>query len=148
MVEQLSQLTDTMREINSKRRYKQYDCIVTDPKIVKRWNGICYCIGLEHEELPSSPDDELWYSEIAEEKRYYNVEDGVTYGWFLKEAEYWLSCYYEEGHCRCDERFEDEECYKTWVSETGKLKRFIAAVKKKIEEIGDEDYVVILWGEE
>jgi hypothetical protein len=124
---------------------RKYDCYVTDPKIVKRWNGIAMTIGLEHEVLPTSPDDEVYGSEISDERKYYGIAEGVTYDWFKREAEYWLSCYYEVGHCRCDERFEDEECYKTWVSETGKLKRFIAAVKKKIKEIGDEDYVVIEW---
>lgn len=53
---------------------------------------------------------------------------------------------YYTGKFKDDE--EDEDCYKTWVSETGKLKRFITAVKKKIEELGDENYVVILWRDE
>lgn len=123
----------------------KYDCIVIDLKIIRRWNGIANTIGLEHEVLPTSPDDDLRYSEISQERKYYRVEEGVTYGWLKEEAEYWLSCYHEEGNCRCDDRFEDEDCYKTWVSETGKLKRFIAAVEKKIEEVGDADYVVIEW---
>ena len=103
---------------------------VLNPKIVKRWNGIMYDIGLEHEELPTFPGEELFHSEIIREKRYYNVLDGVTYGWMKREAEYWLSCYYERGHCRCDDRFIDEYEYKIWVSETGKLKRFIKALEK------------------
>ena len=120
-----------------------YNCIVTDPKIVKRWNGIMYDIGLEHEELPTSSDDDLFYSEIARERKYYNVEDGVSYGYMKGEMEYWLSCYYEPGHCRYEDRLEDEDCYKTWVSETGKLKRFIKALGKY-----DPDEMVIIWGEE
>ena len=117
-----------------------YNCIVTDPKIVKRWNDLMWTLGLEHEELPTSADDDLIYSEAARERKYYGIEDGVTYGYFKDELEYWLSCYYEEGHCRCDDRFLSKEDYKVWVSETGKLKRFIKALEKY-----DPDEMVIIW---
>ena len=120
-----------------------YNCIVTNPKIVKRWNELMWTMGLEHEELPTSPDDDLQFSEAAIERKYYGIEDGVTYGYFINELEYWLSCYYEEGHCRCDDRFLSKEDYKIWVSETGKLKRFIKALEKY-----DPDEMVIIWGEE
>lgn len=103
---------------------------VLNPKIVKRWNDLVNCIGIEFEELPESTDAKIPWSEIVSEKKYYNIEDGVTYGWMKREAEYWLSCYYERGHCRCDDRFGDPEYYKVWVSETGKLKRFIKAIAK------------------
>lgn len=121
----------------------KYECIVTDPKVVNRWNDIMYTIGLEHEELPTSSDDDLRFSEIASERKYYGVEGGVSYGYMKKEMEYWLSCYYEPGHCRYEDRLEDEYCYKTWVSETGKLKRFIKALGKY-----DPEEMVIIWGEE
>ena len=117
-----------------------YNCIVTDPKIVKRWNDLMWTLGLEHEELPTSADDDLIYSEAARERKHYGIEDGVTYGYFKDELEYWLSCYYEEGHCRCDDRFLSKEDYKVWVSETGKLKRFIKALEKY-----DPDEMVIIW---
>ena len=120
-----------------------YNCIVTNPKIVKRWNELMWTMGLEHEELPTSPNDDLQFSEAAIERKYYGIEDGVTYGYFINELEYWLSCYYEEGHCRCDDRFLSKEDYKIWVSETGKLKRFIKALEKY-----DPDEIVIIWGEE
>lgn len=118
----------------------KYNCIVTNPKIVKRWNSLMWTLGLEHEELPTSADDDLIYSEAARERKYYGIEDGVTYGYFKDELEYWLSCYYEEGHCRCDDRFLSKEDYKVWVSETGKLKRFIKALEKY-----DPDEMVIIW---
>lgn len=120
-----------------------YNCIATDPKIVKRWNGIVCDIGLEYESLPTSSDDDLFYGEIASNRKYYGVEDGVSYGYMKREMKYWLSCYYEEGHCRCDDRFLSKEDYKIWVSETGKLKRFIKALEKY-----DPDEMVIIWGEE
>ena len=80
---------------------------VLNPKIVKRWNDLVNCIGIEFEELPESADAKIPWSEIVSEKKYYDIEDGVTYGWMKREAEYWLSCYYERGHCRCDDRFGD-----------------------------------------
>ena len=121
----------------------KYECIVTNPKVIKRWNSLMYDIGLEHEELPTSADDDLRFSEIAVERRYYGVEDGVTYGYLKKELEYWLSCYYEPGHCRYEDRLEDEDCYKTWVSETGKLKRFIKTLSKY-----NPNETIIIWGNE
>jgi hypothetical protein len=69
-------------------------------------------------------------SELEVQKKYYCVENGITIKWMMREAAYWLSCYYESGHCRCDDRFDGENEYKTWVSETRKLKRLIEALKK------------------
>lgn len=69
-------------------------------------------------------------SELEVQKKYYGVENGITIKWMIKEADYWLSCYYETGHCRCDDRFEGEHEYKIWVSETRKLKRLIETLKK------------------
>ena len=120
----------------------KYNCIVTNPKIVKRWNDLMYILCLEYMELPTSGDDDLFYGEAATNRKYYGIEDGVTYGYFKKELEYWLSCYYENGHCRCDDRFLSKEDYKVWVSETGKLKRFIKTLEKY-----DPDEMVIIWEE-
>lgn len=121
----------------------KFNCIVTNPKVVKRWNSLMWDIGLEHEELPESADDDLAFSEAARERKYYGIANGVTYGYFKKELTYWLSCYYEEGHCRCDDRFLSKEDYKIWVSETGKIRRFIKALEKY-----DDHELVIIWGEE
>ena len=120
----------------------KYNCVVTNPKVIKRWNDLMHTLCLEHEELPASADDDLRFSEIAREdkREYYGVADGVTYGYLKNELEYWLSCYYEPGHCRYEDRLESKGCYKIWVSETGKLKRFIGALDKY-----DEDELVIIW---
>lgn len=104
---------------------------VNNAKILKRFNSVMYDICCEHLVLPGEPGDM---------RQYYGVEDGVTVGWMLHEAKYWLSCYYEPGHCRHDDKFIDEYEYKIWVSETGKLKRLI----KRLEKL-DEDDLVIEW---
>ena len=118
----------------------KYNCIVTNPKIIKRWNNLMYTLCFEYEELPTSSDDDLRFSEVASMRKYYGVEDGVTYGYLKSNLKYWLSCYYECGHCRYEDKFEDKESYDTWVSETGKLKRFIKALEKY-----DDDEIVIIW---
>lgn len=53
----------------------------------------------------------------------------------VAEADYLLSCYYEEGNCRCDDRHLSKEDYKIWVSETGMLKRFINAYEPFIKDM-------------
>lgn len=79
-------------------------------KALKRYNDIMYDVGYEHSTIGTR------FSENTEN---WNLRDMVA------EADYLLKCYYETGHCRCDDRFLGEEEYKIWVSETGKLKRFI-----------------------
>lgn len=106
---------------------------INNAKIVKRWDDVMYSIGCEH----ISINEKL--SELESHKDYYGIEEGITIDWMLGEAKYWLSCYYENGNVRCDDRFEDEYAYKTWVSETGKLKRLIA----KLEAMDDE--LVVEW---
>ena len=106
---------------------------VNNQKLVKRWDNIMYDIGCEHLTISTS------LSELETQKKYYSVENGITVKWMLNEAEYWLSCYYETGHCRCDDRFLGEEEYKTWASETGKLKRLITTLAKM------NDSVVVEW---
>ena len=88
-------------------------------KIAKRFCDVMNIIGCEYLDIEGS--------ELNDNKRYYNVEHGVTIGWMIDEAEYWLSCYYEPGHVRCDDKRDDP---KTWRSETGYLKRLINALKK------------------
>lgn len=93
---------------------------IYNQKIVNRWNSVMNSIGCEYLTIDGI------LSELEHHKKYYGVEDGISIGWMLKEAKYWLSCYYEDGNVRCDDRFIDKENYKIWVSETGMLKRLIA----------------------
>ena len=96
---------------------------IKNEKIVKRWDKVMYDISCEHLTIDTE------FTELESRKKCYGVEDGISIDWMIKEAEYWLSCYYESGHDRCEMRFDDEDCYKTWVSEIGKLKRLIAKLK-------------------
>ena len=109
---------------------------INNQKIVNRWNSVMNSICCEHITI----DTRL--SELEYHKEYYNIENGISVEWMLEEAKYWLSCYYESGHCRCDDRFYGKEEYATWVSETGKLKRLIA----KLEAM--EDCMVVEWEED
>ena len=106
---------------------------INDQKLVSRWNNLMNTIGCEYLTIGTT------LSELEREKTYYDIEDGITIDWMLTEARYWLSCYYESGHCRCDDRYEGEDEYKTWVSETGKLKRFIATLEKM------DDVLIVEW---
>ena len=102
-------------------------------KLVNRWNNIMNSICLEHLAIGTT------LSELEEQKQYYGTVKGITVEWMLKEAKYHLSCYYESGHCRCDDRFEGEAEYKIWVSETGKLKRLITTLEKM------ENTLIVEW---
>ena len=106
---------------------------INNRKIVDRWDSVMNCIGCEHIMI----DDRL--SELENHKTYYEIEDGISISWMLTEAKYWLSCYYETGNVRCDDRFYDEDNYKIWLSETGKLKRLIARLEKM------EDSMIVEW---
>lgn len=109
---------------------------ILEPKLVKRWNSVMNDIGCEYLTI----DTRL--SELEHRKEYYGIEDGISIGWMIREAEYWLSCYYEGGNVRCDDRFIDEDNYKIWVSETGKLKRLIAKLEKMYDEICE---FIVIW---
>ena len=87
---------------------------------LKRYNDIMYDLAYEHSTIGTK------FSENTEN---WNLRDMVA------EADYLLSCYYEEGHCRCDDRHMSQECYKLWVSETGRLKRFINAYEPFVENM-------------
>ena len=93
-------------------------------KICRRFDDVMSFIECEHLETMREG------SEIYCKRAHYNLTHGITIQWMLDEAEYWLSCYYEEGNVRCDDRTEGPEGYKTWRSETGRLKRLITALKK------------------
>lgn len=97
---------------------------INNQKLVDRWNNIMNCICCEYLAIGTS------YSELERCKTSYGIEEGVTVSWMLKEAKYWLSCYYESGNFRCEDRFEGENEYKTWLSETGKLRRLISTLEK------------------
>jgi hypothetical protein len=63
-----------------------------------------------------------------------------TDGWNLRdmvaECDYLLSTYYDPGHTNYDMKdSDDEDERKAWRSETGKLKRFIAAYEQFISEM-------------
>lgn len=109
---------------------------INNQKLVNRWNDLVNDICLEYLAIGTT------LSEIETNKQYYGTEEGITVAWMLKEAKYWLSCYYESGHCRCDDRYEGKEEYKTWVSETGRLKRLIATLEKM------KNSLVVEWTEE
>ena len=90
-------------------------------KAVKRYNDIMMSLCYEHVTIGTrySEDTEGW-----------NIRDMVA------ECDYVLSCYFENGHCNADLRYSDEpEERKLWRSETGKLKRFIAAYEPFIEGV-------------
>ena len=87
---------------------------------LKRYNDIMYDVVYEHSTIGTR------FSENTEN---WNLRDMVA------EADYLLSCYYEEGHARCDDRHLSEDDYKIWVSETGKLKRFIKAYEPFVEDM-------------
>lgn len=105
---------------------------IHNQKLVDRWNSVVYEIGCEYLVICEN-------CELSEKKNYYDVENGITVGWMYSEATYWLSCYYETGNCRCDDRFIDDDNYKIWKSETGKLKRLIAKLEKM------ENILVVEW---
>lgn len=107
---------------------------IYNQKIVTRWNNVMNSIYCEHLTIGEK------LSELESHKEYYNLENGISIGWMLEEAKYWLSCYHEEGNVRCDDRFIDKENYAIWVSETGKLKRLIA----RLEEM-EESWKVAEW---
>lgn len=109
-------------EIRIKKEYQ---------KIAKRFCGVMWKVGCEHLDF-------LDCHEVQDNRQYYDIEKGITLKWMWKEAKYWLSCYYESGHCRCDDRFLSKDDYKIWVQETGYLKRFI----KAIEKFDDLDVVI------
>lgn len=87
---------------------------------VKRYNRIMDSIGCEHLTIGT---------ELSEGTDNWNIRDMVA------EADYLLSCYYENGNVRHDDRLDSEEAYKEWISETGKLKRFIKAYEPLINNI-------------
>ena len=90
-------------------------------KAIERYNDLMMRLCYEHVTIGTR------FSEGTED---WNIRDMVA------EADYVLSCYYEEGHCNGDMRYsDDEEERKLWRSETGRLKRFINAYEPFIEGV-------------
>ena len=106
---------------------------INNEKIIDRWNKVMNDICCEHITIGTT------LSELESRKNYYQSENGISVHWMLEEAKYWLSCYFETGNCRCDDRFIDKYNYQIWVSETGKLKRLIA----KLESMNNS--LVVEW---
>lgn len=106
---------------------------IYNEKIVNRWDSVMNSIGCEHVTIK----DRL--SELECHKSYYGVEEGISVGWMFSEASYWLSCYYEEGNVRHDDKSYSKDSYKIWLSETGKLKRLIARLENM------DDCMIVEW---
>lgn len=86
-------------------------------KAVKKYNEIMEILCLEHNTIGDV---------LSEGTENWNLRDMVA------ECDYTLSTYYEAGHVNYDMKREDR---KTWVSETGRLKRFIAHWEPYIKDI-------------
>ena len=106
---------------------------IRNQRVVNRWNKVMNDICCEHITINTR------LSELENNKQYYDIENGIDVKWLLDESKYWLSCYYESGNVRCDDRFYGEEEYKSWLSESGKLKRLIATLEKM------ENDIIVKW---
>lgn len=72
----------------------------------KYWNELANGYYLEHEEVHFDPSKDAWVESESAENSYSTVDD------FCAEASYWLSCYYENGHCRNEsEEFKDRKAF-------------------------------------
>ena len=106
---------------------------INNQKIVNRWNSVMHEIGCEHITIA----DHL--SELEDNKEYYGITNGISINWMRKQAKYWLSCYYEHGNVRCDDRFRGKDEYRFWLAESGRLKRLV----NKLESM--ENTMVVEW---
>ena len=96
---------------------KQY----TFEKAVKRYNDMMFDLCREYLTLGTN------YSQGTEG---WNIRDMVA------EADYTLSCYFEDGNANAELRDSDDEYErKMWRSEVGKLTRFINYYKPYIEGV-------------
>ena len=109
---------------------------IHNKKLVDRWNSVMSDIGCEHVTINTG------YGELEYHKEYYDIEDGISLAWMIQEAKYWLSCYFEAGNVRCDDRFYSSDAYKMWLSETGRLKRLI---EKMENMMGLDDVIIVNW---
>lgn len=89
--------------------------------VVKRWNKLMIELCYEYNTIG------LDYSQFTEK---WNLRDLIC------EADYILSCYYEDGNYNCEMKYSyDIEERKMWRNETEKLKRFINRYKPFIENM-------------
>ena len=71
----------------------------------KYWNELANGYYLEHKEVHFDPSKDAWVESESAENSYSTVDD------FCEEASYWLSCYYENEHCRHEEEFKDRKAF-------------------------------------
>lgn len=102
-------------------------------KTVNQWNDLMCDLGLEYLMITDT-------SELVTNKEYYNITENISAEWMIEELNYWLSCYYEEGNCRCDDRLLGKEEYNTWKYETQSIKKLITFLKRL-----SDDYIVVEW---
>ena len=70
----------------------------------KYFNELANGYFFEYEEVHFDCDKDAWI-ESDGEKSYSSIDD------FCDEISYWLSCYYESGHCRHDEEYKDRKAF-------------------------------------
>lgn len=70
----------------------------------KYFNELMNGYGLEFNVVHFDCDKEgAWVD--SENHEYHSIDD------FCSEMEYWLSCYYESGHCRHEEEYKDRKAF-------------------------------------
>lgn len=87
--------------------------------LIKRWNKVFCRICAEH--LTINTD----FSELEEKPEQYEIKNGITIYWLIKEVAEQLSHYYEQTNFINDSRYENREAYRKWVRETLMLQRLI-----------------------
>ena len=71
----------------------------------KYWNELANGYYLEYKEVHFDPSKDAWVESENDENSYSTVDD------FCDEASYWLSCYYESGHCRHEEEYAHRKAF-------------------------------------
>lgn len=73
----------------------------------KYWNELAmgYCI--EHEYVIEQ--NGIYVEDEGKDNKYESISD------FVGEAAYWLSCYFESGHCRHEEEFQDRFAFAKFI---------------------------------
>ena len=70
----------------------------------KYFNELANGYFFEYEEVHFDADKDTWI-ESDGENSYSSIDD------FCDEVSYWLSCYYESGHCRHEEEYKDRKAF-------------------------------------
>jgi hypothetical protein len=71
----------------------------------KYWNELANGYYLEYKEVHFDAGNDAWVESEDAENSYSTVDD------FCDEASYWLSCYYEGGHCRHEEEYAHRKAF-------------------------------------